>query len=66
MPTLGCSPVPEVLTMVMILRRSLIIQGADSIAHRTFIPELVRALRGCVFFSFFVAWCAGREGLWCD
>ncbi|XP_013203351.1 protein FAM53B [Microtus ochrogaster] len=26
--------------MVMILRRSLIIQGADSIAHRTFIPEL--------------------------
>ncbi|XP_051049147.1 protein FAM53B [Phodopus roborovskii] len=26
--------------MVMILRRSLIIQGADSITHRTFIPEL--------------------------
>lgn len=26
--------------MVMILRRSLIKQGADSVAHRTFIPEL--------------------------
>lgn len=26
--------------MVMILRRSLINQGADSGAHRTFIPEL--------------------------
>uniref|UniRef100_A0A8I6AFW2 Family with sequence similarity 53, member B n=1 Tax=Rattus norvegicus TaxID=10116 RepID=A0A8I6AFW2_RAT len=26
--------------MVMILRRSLINQGADSVAHRTFIPEL--------------------------
>lgn len=41
-PTLGGSPVPEVLTMVMILSKSLDNQGADSIACRTFNPELVR------------------------
>lgn len=31
--------------MVMILRRSLINQGADCVAHRTFTPGLVRTSR---------------------
>ncbi|KAK2099143.1 hypothetical protein P7K49_024594 [Saguinus oedipus] len=42
MPTLGWSPAPEVLIMVMILSESLSTRRVDSITCGTFSPELGR------------------------